>query len=548
MNARYRQLLAFLLLALALIMIALARPFAVFSDETLFEPLAGAGARTASLDPSAKRSRPVVVNWSAIRPQSAQIKLNLFDDVVLTAARERVDTSTAVAGYVWVGRILGADNGHVTLAVSGEVMAGTVSIGGIETYTIRYSPGQLGQGVHLVREVDPTTYLSPTAPDYIIPQAPAQSAAETTNKAERLSCEDGSRIDLMVAYTSAARMAQGGQTAMEALINQRVSDMNTANNNSQVNIVFNLVKVMEVDYEESGSISTDLNRLVDQEDTYLNEIHGARNASKADLVALYIAEGNSGMCGKAYQMKPAADWFEAFAFGVSALDYPGTYNCNPLTLAHEFGHNMGNGHDRDNAGGPPHLPYAYGYQAPNRAFRTIMAYDCPNGGCPRINYWSNPDVQYNGQPTGIDYESNPEKAADSARAIEELAPVVANFRNTCTPPTETPSPTPTATATHDVPSPTPTATDSPPNTVTPTLVPPNSPTPSLTPTNTPGANVSATPQAETTATITPSPTLAALASPTVETILPTTLPTINPSPTIQPPVMGYQGYIPFAVR
>lgn len=550
MNARYRRLLACLLLALTLIMVALARPFAVFSDETLFEPVAvastGEEARVPSLDLSAKRSRAVSVNWSAMRPQSPQIKLNLFDEMVVTAMRERVDTSAAVEGYVWVGRIIGQDNGHVALSVRGRVMAGAVSLNGIETYTIRYRAD--GQH-HVVSEVEPATYLQPTAPDYVIPQAPSTVA----RSAEMVSCEDGSQIDLMVAYTAAARAAEGGQAAIEALINLRVNGMNQANLNSEVNTNFELVRVMEVDYEESGNLSTDLYRLMDKTDTHLNGIHGARDASKADLVALYVAEGNNGMCGNAFQMVVKENWFEAFAFGVSALDYPGTYTCNPLTLAHEFGHNMGNAHDRENAGG--NLPdgfFAYGYQAPNNAFRTIMAYECSGKSCPRINHWSNPDVQYEGQPTGVDFESNPDQAADVARSLNELAPIVANFRSTCAPPTETPTPTlaatdtatltPTATATSQVASPTATATNTPAGTATPTLIPPYSATPSSTSTMMPG--VSPTSQAETTATITPSATVGLTSSPTQVNVLPT----LEATPTIQPPVIGYHAFIPFTMR
>lgn len=548
MNVRYRRLSAFLFLALSLIVIALARPFAVFSDETLFEPVAfvGEAARATSRESSARRSRPVAINWSAMRPQSSQIKLNLFDDVVMTATRERVDTSAAVEGYVWVGRVVGHDDGQVALSVRDGVMAGAVTLNGIESYTIRYS----GDGQHhLVSEVDHTTYLRPTAPDYIIPEAPLTVA----RSAEAASCEDGSQIDLMVAYTADARAAEGGQAAIEALINLRVNGMNQANMNSQVNVNFELVRVMEVDYQESGNLSTDLYRLMDQTDAYLNEVHNARDASKADLVGLYVAEGNNGMCGNAFQMVVDESWFETFAFGVSALDYPGTYSCSPLTLAHEFGHNMGNAHDRQNASG--NLPddfFAYGYQAPNKAFRTIMAYDCSGQSCPRINYWSNPDVQYGGQPTGVDFESNPSQAADVARSLRESAPLIANFRNSCTPSTETPSPTPTATAmatataTSPVASPTTTATatatNTPASTATPTLIPPYSATPSSTPTMTPG--VSATSQAETTATITPSATVGPFSSPTQESILPT----VEPTATIRPPINGSNVYIPFTMR
>jgi hypothetical protein len=117
-------------------------------------------------------------------------------------------------------------------------------------------------------------------------------------------------------------------------------------------------------------------------------------------------------------------------------------------MAHELGHNLGSSHDHANSSGTPLFPYAYGYQSPNQTFRDIMAYDCP-GGCPRINQWANPDVWHVGEPTGVDFETNPANAADVARTFNEVKGVVANFRPNCSTAPPDPSPTPGGpTATH----------------------------------------------------------------------------------------------------
>lgn len=42
-------------------------------------------------------------------------------------------------------------------------------------------------------------------------------------------------------------------------------------------------------------------------------------------------------------------------------------------------------------------------------YRTVMSYSC---GSPFANYFSNPDVSYNGRPTGTDTE-------DNVRALED---------------------------------------------------------------------------------------------------------------------------------
>jgi hypothetical protein len=50
-----------------------------------------------------------------------------------------------------------------------------------------------------------------------------------------------------------------------------------------------------------------------------------------------------------------------------------------------------------------------------------MAYTC-TGGCIRVQHFSNPEVSYAGQPTGVpDY-------ADNALALADTAPMVATWR------------------------------------------------------------------------------------------------------------------------
>ena len=67
-----------------------------------------------------------------------------------------------------------------------------------------------------------------------------------------------------------------------------------------------------------------------------------------------------------------------------------------------------------------------------------MAYN--NGcGCPKFQGFSNPDVMFNGQPTGIDHDTDPANSADNARSINDTAYTVANFRVSGDGPTETPA-------------------------------------------------------------------------------------------------------------
>lgn len=82
-----------------------------------------------------------------------------------------------------------------------------------------------------------------------------------------------------------------------------------------------------------------------------------------------------------------------------------------------------------------------GYVPPSQKWRTVMAYEtqCPNG-CPRIPYWSNPELTYDNEPMGIP-EGQP-KAADNAKTLNTTAITVANFRQHVTAPPQPAPPTP----------------------------------------------------------------------------------------------------------
>ena len=135
-----------------------------------------------------------------------------------------------------------------------------------------------------------------------------------------------------------------------------------------------------------------------------------RNDKRADIVGLVL--DNPTGCGQSTRVGAEAD--EAF-FVVHHACAAITYS-----IAHEVGHILGARHDRYMDPNDTPFPFAHGYINGSK-WRDMMSYQQGCGGCPRIPFWSNPRVQYQGEPIGT-------AATDNARVILEQAERVANFR------------------------------------------------------------------------------------------------------------------------
>jgi len=146
-------------------------------------------------------------------------------------------------------------------------------------------------------------------------------------------------------------------------------------------------------------------------------LHVAREGERADVMVMIIdTQSGAPACGLAQQILATRE--TAFlAVERRCLDHH--------TLAHEMGHLLGADHDPENAAlDPPRFAFGHGYQfnaddAPG--WRTVMALECSDRTCPRVNIWSSPLIQHEGVPTGsIDLH-------DNARVLRETKGIVASF-------------------------------------------------------------------------------------------------------------------------
>ena len=234
-------------------------------------------------------------------------------------------------------------------------------------------------------------------------------------------CDDGSRVDVLVAYTDAAVAQAGGETQLGDAILFAVADSNAIYAASGIGLTMRLAGTMRVSgYLENASMTNDIYALQDPADGLLDQVLVERDRIGADLVSLLRADGG-GACGVGFLVGGSiAD----AAYGVSVTALGCVTN---KTFTHELGHNMGCCHAPGDGGGCTTggvFLYSTGHRftgVGGAQYRTVMAY-APGT---RIGRFSSPLVLFDGTPTGIADER------DNARSINETRFNVTNFR--CTP-------------------------------------------------------------------------------------------------------------------
>ncbi len=348
-----------------------------------------------------------VVNTNALAANDVRIALPGGDSVL--ARRSAADAQLS-PGQAWTGTVLSSPLSSATFVSNGSMVQGS-----IRTLDASYSIEPVGRdGLHVVRQVESAQLppeMEPIVPDPHDEQADLDLPQP----------DDGSVFDVLVVYTPAARAEAGSDDAIRLRIALGVTEANTAYANSGVFPRLRLVGAEPVAYIEEptdGGMNADLSRLRIANDGIMDSVHARRDALGADMVQLIVGP-QRGSCGLAYVMTNLSAGFASHAFGVTA------YSCiSPnYSFGHELGHNMGSHHaPEDVPGGSALYDYSFGYKDPLRRFRTVMAYNCSMGNCPRVLNFSNPLVSRSGAPTGTASQSN------NALSINNARVTIANWR------------------------------------------------------------------------------------------------------------------------
>jgi hypothetical protein len=349
----------------------------------------------------------------AVLEPGLSVRLELFADVETTVTIERVRTTPVQ--LVVSGSTDDDPPGTFIMVQRGSAMSAELNLPLTGRFRVR-GTAETGYAAHQME--DPAVECA-TGPRQTI----AAEGGGVAGGGVAGACDDGTVVDLIVYYTPIARQQAGGPAAIETDIAMSVEATNQAYIDSEIDVQVNLLLVQEIAYGENGGYADHLYRLTNGSDGIMDEVHLMRNELGADLVSLYVDDGQ--YCGIAWLMNNVSPAFAGNGFSIV------TWYCSSLVLAHELGHNMGCHHDHDNASSSPAYNYSYGHRwngDSGALWRTIMSYS-PGV---RIGRFSNPGLLFDGQPTGVpNGETDP---ADNALTINQTRSVVANFR--CSSPPE----------------------------------------------------------------------------------------------------------------
>jgi len=348
----------------------------------------------------------------------AKVVLPLSEGRHVTLVRKRPPDFTP-NGVTWIGETEGTGERAVLMLWKDGHLSGYFGLKG-RVFTVNHAGGD----VHTMAEIDPgklppdhapdltqrNPSVAPAPPAAKLPPRPPEPAVTPLPDAERQAlAAKAIVIDVMLLDTK--RVADNYIRSPDDLAALAIEQANATFRNSGLNnISLRLVHNGFVDYDEAGAEQFDhLYRMVDGIGVF-KDIKKLRDEKRADIVGLVL--DNPTGCGLSTRVGAEAE--EAF-FVVHHARAAITFS-----IAHEIGHILGARHDRYMDTNEKPYPFAHGYINGNK-WRDMMSYQEGCGGCPRIPYWSNPRVTYNGEPTGT-------SASDNARVILEQAERVSKFR------------------------------------------------------------------------------------------------------------------------
>jgi hypothetical protein len=309
-----------------------------------------------------------------------------FESQTFTAEAQYVEIHPD-GGYTWTGQIQTVGKGDIMFTITpGEPPTGFIRLTG--RY---YSITGLSEQLAILTKQDLSSYI---ADDEIFSEPPPSSPPPNI-------CEDPAFVDILVLETPEAR-AQLNLLPASYLTNA-FANINFSLNQSGVTNKYVRFQRHFAPFTPIGGCNVFQISIQDFVPINLNPtLKNLRDTYKADAIIILSHCLTPGYAGVSVQgpnpNKP---------YGLILLDYL----MGPrFTLSHEFGHMFGAKHNRlgnDEGDEPTDGTIKHGHyfqDGDGQEQWTIMAKE--PGTTPRILHYSNPEVSYNGVPTGTPIDNN----------------------------------------------------------------------------------------------------------------------------------------------
>ncbi len=402
------------LCAIALALVAstqAAYPQTTGAKNNLFIPLAGARVALGDKREAAKaddHDTARVLGYARVDTTMLDkdtLTLNLGTGRTLEATRTRLDVHPD-GSKTWVGTVAGSGN-PVTLVSRNGQITGSISEGD-RIISVRSADVS---GVHAISQLDTRALPKEEPPSFA--KTSKRSAANFDVRVSGVSADSRAAqgtptITVLVGYTAAVKRARPDVTGLVTLAE---AETNESYRRSGVHAKLKVVRTMQSSVRENGSFDDDLRKFVSDP-----AMKKARKAAKASVAVLLIADGE--FCGLADAILARPETAYAVVYYDCATGY--------YSFGHEIGHLLGARHDEAHDGDDMKHPshgFQHPHQRPDLAWRTIMAYSCgPDTPCDRrLQNWSNPDVKFNGIPTGTRRLNN------NAQILNQTAALIASY-------------------------------------------------------------------------------------------------------------------------
>jgi hypothetical protein len=357
-----------------------------------------------------------------VLPVAEALSVQLFEDTYLEAGKKEVRITESGAIY-WIGELTGEREGVFELLWSDGYLAGSIN---------DYSTGRVyditakSTGAIRVTELDASK--NPQVNEdcfYHHEEEEGEEPEEAGFRADIATETDSAIIDVLIVYPSHIALQMGdSEPERRAKIEAVIEQANQIFKNSKVYIRFRLA---------GHEINNSIPAAAESQADVFGGIGGMRSKYGADIVSHWNYGGTSGSGAMGAPGSSSSSGFNTASYANVLSQY---------TFAHECGHNLGARHDRhDYYSAAPGtddraiLTREPGYQFGKcfLEYRTVMAYanskQLPgyNSGKDkgRILHYANPDVLYNGVPTGVPGETIVDMGdggpAAAARRINETA-------------------------------------------------------------------------------------------------------------------------------